>query len=62
MILSIRVYVNNYLTIQNRITQTQQTMIRTQSQTDFIRNFELPYLQTDLAQKNLMQQHQIPRA
>jgi len=59
MIMSIRVYVNNYLTIQDRITQTQQDIVRTQSETDFIRNFELPYLQTDLAQQNIMHQHQI---
>lgn len=59
MIMSIRVYVNNFLTIQNSISQTQQDIIRVQSETDFIRNFELPYLQTDLAQRNLMHHQQM---
>jgi hypothetical protein len=59
MIMSIRVYLNNYLTIENSIKQTQQDIIKTQSETDFIKNFQLPYLQTPLAQRNLMHQQQI---
>ena len=59
MIWSFRVYINNYLTIQNSINQTQQEMIRTQLETDFIKNFELPYIQTELAQRNLMHQQQM---
>jgi hypothetical protein len=59
MIMSIRVYLNNYLTIENSIQQTQQDIITTQSETDFIKNFQLPYLQSQLAQRNLMHQQQI---
>jgi len=59
MILSIRVYVNNYLTIENSIIQAQQDIIRTQSETDFIRNFQLPYLQTELARRMAMHAQQI---
>jgi hypothetical protein len=61
MIISIRVYINNYLTIQNSISQTQQDIITTQTQTDFIRNFELPHLQTPMAQRNLMHHQKIPQ-
>lgn len=59
MIMSIRVYLNNYLTIENSIKQTQQDIIHTQSETDFIKNFQLSYLQSQLAQRNLMHQQQI---
>ncbi len=59
MIMSIRVYLNNYLTIENSIQQTQQTIIKTQSETDFIKNFQLPYLQSQLARTNLMHHQQI---
>ncbi len=59
MIMSIRVYLNNYLTIENSIQQTQQNIIKTQSETDFIKNFQLPYLQSQLARRNLMHHQQI---
>jgi hypothetical protein len=59
MIMSIRVYVNNYLTIKNSIQQTQQDIITTQSETDFIKNFQLPYLQSQLARRDLMHHQQI---
>lgn len=59
MIMSIRVYLNNYLTIENSILQTQQDIILTQSETDFIKNFQLPYLQSQLARRDLMHHQQI---
>jgi hypothetical protein len=59
MIMSIRVYLNNYLTIENSIKQTQQNIILTQSETDFIKNFQLPYLQSELARRDLMHHQQI---
>gem|GEM_PF-1979886 len=59
MVLSVRVYVNNYLTIEQSISQTQQEIIRTQEETEFIRNFQLPYLQSDLAVRNLLHRQQM---
>lgn len=61
MIMSIRVYVNNYLTIEHSIKQTQDSIILTQDQTDYIHNFQLPYLQTKLAERNLMHRQKIPQ-
>lgn len=61
MIMSIRVYINNYLVVQNSIEQTQQEITRTQSENDFMKNFQIPYLQNDLAQRMLMHRQKIPQ-
>jgi len=61
MIMSIRVYTNNYLVVQNSIDQTQQEIARTQSENDFMKNFQIPYLQTDLAQRMQMHRQRIPQ-